>query len=69
MKLLIQYDNAELSTVQVAEKLGISKSEVLDLLKKHKIAYVRVDEEYIKQEFEAFDKKLYKISNLILYNF
>jgi hypothetical protein len=57
MKLLIQYDNAELSTGQVAEKLGISKAEVLDLLKKHNIPYVRVDEEYIKQEFEAFEKK------------
>jgi len=57
MKLLIQYDNAELSTGQVAEKLGISKSEVLELLVKHKIPYVRADEEYIKQEFEAFEKK------------
>jgi transcriptional regulator with XRE-family HTH domain len=57
MKLLIQYDNAELTTGQVAEKLGISKSEVLELLKKHNIPYIRADEEYIKQEFEAFEDK------------
>jgi excisionase family DNA binding protein len=56
MKLLIQYDNAELTTGQVAEKLGISKSEVLELLKKHKIPYVRADEEYLEQEFKTIQK-------------
>jgi excisionase family DNA binding protein len=56
MKLLIQYDNAELTTGQVAEKLGISKSEVLDLLVKHKIPYVRADEEYLEQEFKTIQK-------------
>jgi len=56
MKLLIQYDNAELTTGQVAEKLGISKSEVLELLKKHKIPYVRVDEEYLEEEFKTIEK-------------
>ena len=61
MKLLIQYDNAELSTGQVAEELGVSKSEVLDLLKKHNIPYIRADEEYIEQEFKAFEQKKEKI--------
>ena len=56
MKLLIQYDNEELTIGQVAEQLCISKSEVLDLLQKHKIPYVRVDEEYLEQEFNSFKK-------------
>ena len=56
IKLLIQYDNAELSTGQIAEKLEISKSEVLDLLVKHKIPYVRVYEEYLEQEFKTIEK-------------
>lgn len=58
MKLLIQYDNEELTIGQVAEKLGISKSEVLDLLKKHKIPYVRVDEEYLEEELKNTDRVL-----------
>lgn len=61
LKLLLKYDNEELTIGQVAEELDISKSKVMDLLKKYKIPYVRVDEEYLKQEFEAFreddDKK------------
>ena len=56
MKLLIQYDNEELTIGQVAEKLSVSKSEVLDLLKKHNIPYVRVDEEYLKEELENADR-------------
>lgn len=28
----------------------------MDLLKKYGIPFVRVDEEYLKQEFEAFEK-------------
>ena len=56
MKLLLLYDNGKLSIGQVAEELAISKSEVMDLLKKYGIPFVRVDEEYLKQEFEAFEK-------------
>jgi len=58
MKLLIQYNNEELTIGQVAENLCISKSEVLDLLKKHKIPYVRVDEEYLEQEFEPLKNQI-----------
>lgn len=37
MKLLIEYANEELTIEQVSEKLSIAESEVLYLLKKHKI--------------------------------
>lgn len=54
MKLLLKYDKGELSIGQVAEELAISKYEVMGLLEKYGIPFVRVDEEYLKQEFEAF---------------
>ncbi len=52
--LLKAYDRGELSLGQVAEILSISKSEVMDFLKKYDIPYVRVDSEYLDQEFGAF---------------
>lgn len=66
MKLLIQYDNEELTIGQVAEQLCISKSEVLDLLTKHKIPYVRVDEEYLEEELKNADRVLKELKYDVL---
>ena len=52
--LLKAYDRGELSLGQVANILNISKSETMELLKKYDIPFVRVDSEYIEQEFGAF---------------
>ena len=40
---------------QVANILNISKSETMELLKKYNIPFVRVDREYLEQEFGAFE--------------
>ncbi len=53
--LLKAYDNGELSIGQVAKILNISKSEIMELLKKYDIPFVRVDREYLEQEFRAFE--------------
>jgi len=52
--LLKAYDRGELSLGQVANILNISKSETMELLKKYDIPFVRVDREYLEQEFGAF---------------
>ena len=52
--LLKAYDRGELSLGQVANILNISKSETMELLKKYDIPFIRVDSEYLKQEFGAF---------------
>ncbi len=52
--LLKAYDRGDLSLWQVANILNISKSETMELLKKYDIPFVRVDSEYIEQEFGAF---------------
>ncbi len=52
--LLKAYDRGELSLGQVANILNISKSETMELLKKYDIPFVRIDSEYIEQEFGAF---------------
>ena len=52
--LLKAYDRGELSLGQVANILNISKSETMELLKKYDIPFVRVDSEYIEQEFGVF---------------
>ena len=52
--LLKAYDRGELSLGQVANILNLSKSDTMELLKKYNIPFVRVDSEYIEQEFGAF---------------
>ncbi len=52
--LLKAYDRGELSLGQIANILNISKSETMELLKKYDIPFVRVDSEYLEQEFGAF---------------
>ena len=52
--LLKAYDRGELSLGQIADILSISKSEAIDLLKKYNIPYVRVDSDYLEQEFGVF---------------
>ena len=53
--LLKAYERGELSIGQVAVILNMSKSEVLELLKKYAIPYLQVDSEYLEQEFGAFE--------------
>ncbi len=52
--LLKAYDRAELSLGQVATILNLSKAETMELLKKYDIPFIRVDSEYMEQEFGAF---------------
>ena len=52
--LLKAYDRGELSLGQVANILNLSKSDTMELLKKYDIPFIRVDSEYIEQEFGAF---------------
>lgn len=52
--LLKAYDRSELSLGQVANILNLSKAETIELLKKYDIPFVRVDSEYLEQEFSAF---------------
>jgi len=52
--LLKAYDRGELSMGQVATILNLSKEETMELLHKYDIPFVRVDREYLEQEFEAF---------------
>ncbi len=53
--LLKAYERGELSLGQVANILNISKSETLELLKKYDISFVNIDEEYLEEEFKAFE--------------
>jgi len=39
---------------QVANILNLSKSDTMELLKKYNIPFIRVDSEYMEQEFGAF---------------
>jgi len=52
--LLKAYDRRELSLGQVANILNLSKSDTMELLKKYNIPFIRVDSEYMEQEFGAF---------------
>ena len=52
--LLKAYDRGELSLGQVANILSLSKSDTMELLKKYDIPFIRVDGEYLEQEFGAF---------------
>jgi len=53
--LLKAYQDGELSLGQVAKYLNISKAETMELLKKHNIPFIEVDEEYLEHEFNAFN--------------
>lgn len=53
--LLKAYDRGELSIGQVATILNLPKIEVIELLEKYDIPFIRVDSEYLEQEFSAFD--------------
>ena len=52
--LLKAYDRGELSLGQVANILNLSKADTVELLKKYDIPFVRIDSEYLEQEFGAF---------------
>jgi predicted HTH domain antitoxin len=52
--LLKAYDRGELSLGQVATILNLSKVDTMELLQKYDIPFVRVDSEYLEQEFGAF---------------
>jgi len=52
--LLKAYDRGELSIGQIGTILNLSKYEVMELLEKYDIPFIRVDEEYIEHEFNAF---------------
>ena len=52
--LLKAYDRGELSLGQVATILNRSKEETMELLQKYDIPFIRVNREYLEQEFEAF---------------
>jgi len=53
--LLKSYDRGELSIGQIGTILTLSKYEVMELLEKYDIPFIRVDEEYIEHEFNAFN--------------
>ena len=52
--LLKSYDRGELSIGQIGTILNLSKYEVMELLEKYDIPFIRVDKEYIEHEFNAF---------------
>ncbi len=52
--LLKAYDRGELTIGQIGTILNLSKYEVMELLEKYDIPFIRVDEEYIEHEFNAF---------------
>jgi len=52
--LIKAYDRGELSIGQVAIILNLTKVEVMELLEKYDIPFIRVDSEYLEQEFSAF---------------
>jgi predicted HTH domain antitoxin len=52
--ILEAYDRGELSLGQVANILNLSKSDTMELLKKYDIPFIRIDSEYMEQEFGAF---------------
>ena len=52
--LLKAYDRGELSIGQIGTILNLSKYEVMELLEKYDIPFIRIDEEYIEHEFNAF---------------
>jgi len=53
--LLRAYQEGDLSIGQVAKILDSTKFEVMELLEKYNIPFITVDEEYLNQEFNAFN--------------
>ena len=53
--LLKAYQEGDLSIGQVAKILNATKFEVIELLEKYNIPFITVDEEYLAQEFDAFN--------------
>ena len=53
--LLQAYQEGDLSIGQVAKILSLTKLEVMELLEKYNIPFITVDEEYLNQEFNAFN--------------
>ncbi len=53
--LLKAYEKGNLSIGQVSEILDLSKNETMDLLKKYNLSFINVNEEYLEQEFNAFN--------------
>jgi len=53
--LLRAYQEGDLSIGQVAKILDSNKFEVMELLEKYNIPFITVDEEYLNQEFNAFN--------------
>lgn len=53
--LLKAYQEGDLSIGQVAKILNVTKFEVMELLETYKIPFITVDEDYLDQEFNAFN--------------
>ena len=53
--LLKAYEKGELSIGQIGTILNLSKYEVMELLEKYNIPFIRADKDYLDQEFNAFD--------------
>ena len=53
--LLKAYQEGDLSIGQIAKILDVNKLEVMALLEKYNIPFITVDEEYLNQEFNAFN--------------
>lgn len=54
LELLKQYENAEISVGKIAEKLAISRDEVLDLFEKYDVALVDYDWAEEEKNIEQF---------------
>ena len=52
--LLKAYDEGDLSIGQITKILNITKAEIMELLEKYDIPFIRADKEYLEQEFNAF---------------
>lgn len=53
--LLKAYQEGDLSIGQIAKILDVNKFEVMALMEKYNIPFITVDEEYLNQEFNAFN--------------
>ncbi len=53
--LLKAYQEGDLSVGQVAKILNVTKFEVMELLEKYDIPFITANEEYLEQEFNAFN--------------
>lgn len=58
------YERGDLSTGEIAEKLGIHKEDVLDLLNKYDVYYADYNLEEEEKRIENFEKKFYKKSKV-----